>query len=108
MRGQDARQARIFSYIAAEERVPADHPLRPTYKIVEEALLASSPRFQTIYSPTGRPGIPPERLLRALLLRRTTRPVTNSLRRDGGAGVLVPPQLRGTLSPSTLRGDNGG
>jgi transposase len=69
MRGQDAQQAQIFSYISAEERVPTDHPLRPIRKMVDEALLALSPRFQTIYSPTGRPGIPPERLLRALLLQ---------------------------------------
>ncbi len=108
MRGQDARQTRIFSFISAEERVPTDHPLRPIRKMVDEALLALSPRFQTICSPTGRPGIPPERLLRTLLLRRTTRLVTNSLRRDGGAGGLVPPQLRGTLYPSPLRGDHGG
>jgi len=69
MRGQDAQQAQIFSYIMPEERVPAEHPLRPIRKMVDEALRALSPRFQRIYSPTGRPGIPPERLLRALLLQ---------------------------------------
>ncbi|MCH9047296.1 MAG: IS5 family transposase [SAR324 cluster bacterium] len=69
MRGQDAQQAQMFSYIVPEQRVPADHPLRPIRKMVDEALRALSPRFQTLYAPTGRPGIPPERLLRALLLQ---------------------------------------
>ena len=59
----------MFSYIALEERVPADHPLRPIRKMVDKALRALSPRFQTLYAPTGRPGIPPERLLRALSLQ---------------------------------------
>ncbi len=69
MRGQDVQQAQIFSYISPEERVPANHPLRPIRKMVDEALRALSPRFQVLYAPTGRPGIPPERLLRALLLQ---------------------------------------
>ena len=69
MRGQDAQQAQMFSYIAPEERVPADHPLRPIRRMVDEALHALNPRFQKLYAPTGRPGIPPERLLRALLLQ---------------------------------------
>ncbi len=69
MRGQDAQQPQMFSYISAEDRVPADHPLRLIRKMVDEALLELSPRFQLIYSVIGRPGIPPERLLRALLLQ---------------------------------------
>jgi transposase len=59
----------MFSYILPEERIPADHPLRPIRKMVDEALRALSPRFQKLYATTGRPGIPPERLLRALLLQ---------------------------------------
>jgi transposase len=69
MRGQDAQQAALFSYLSPEERVPADHPLRPIRKMVDQALAALSPRFSELYSPIGRPGIPPERLLRALLLQ---------------------------------------
>ena len=69
MRGQDAQQPQMFSYISAEDRVPADHPLRSIRKMVDEALVALSAKFQLIYSAIGRPGIPPERLLRALLLQ---------------------------------------
>ncbi|NIP73764.1 MAG: IS5 family transposase [Gammaproteobacteria bacterium] len=69
MRGQDAHQAAMFSYLSPEERVPADHPLRPLRALVDKALAALSPRFSELYSPIGRPGIPPERLLRALLLQ---------------------------------------
>ncbi len=69
MRGQDTQQAALFSYISPEERVPADHPLRPIRSMVDKALHALSPRFQALYSPLGRPGIPPERLLRALVLQ---------------------------------------
>jgi len=69
MRGQDAQHPQMFSYISAEDRVPADHPLRAIRKMVDEALVALSPKFQLIYSAIGRPGIPPERLLRALLLQ---------------------------------------
>ena len=69
MRGQDAQQAQMFSYLSPEERVPADHPLRPLRAMVDKALLALSPRFAKLYAPIGRPGIPPERLLRALLLQ---------------------------------------
>ena len=69
MRGQDAQQPQMFSYISAEDRVPADHPLRLIRKMVDEALLALSPKFQLLYSVIGRPGIPPERLLCALLLQ---------------------------------------
>jgi len=69
MRGQDTQQAVIFSYISPEERVPADHPLRPIRAMVDKALVSLSSKFQQIYSQIGRPGIPPERLLRALLLQ---------------------------------------
>ena len=69
MRGQDAQQAQMFSYISAEKRVPADHPLRPIRKMVDRALKDLSPRFAELYSSTGRPSIPPEKLLRALLLQ---------------------------------------
>jgi transposase len=52
-----------------EQRVPPDHPLRLIRSVVDDALQKLSPTFSEIYSKRGRPGIPPERLLRALLLQ---------------------------------------
>ena len=69
MRGDDAGQAAVFSYISPEQRVPKDHPLRPLLAIVNEVLGRMSPLFDELYSHTGRPSIPPEKLLRALLLQ---------------------------------------
>ena len=69
MRGNEDRQQPVFSYVSLEERVPADHPLRPIRRVVEEILTAMSKRFDALYAQTGRPSIPPERLLRALLLQ---------------------------------------
>jgi len=59
----------MFSYLSPEERVPENHPLRPIRLIVDEALTALSPIFSQLYSAFGRPSIPPEKLLRALLLQ---------------------------------------
>jgi transposase len=69
MRGQDAQQAGLFSYLSPEARVPATHPLRPIRHAVDAALLALSPKLETLYARTGRPSIAPEKLLRALLLQ---------------------------------------
>ncbi len=69
MRGQDAGQGGMWSYVQPEQRVPQDHPLRPIRAVVDQALKALSPRFALLYSHTGRPSIPPEQLLRALLLQ---------------------------------------
>src|SRR3989454_4192031 len=69
MRGDDNQQEGIFSYISPEKRVPADHPLRPIRKMVDEILKEMSPQFQKLYSDVGRPSIAPERLLRSLLLQ---------------------------------------
>lgn len=69
MRGDDRQQQVMWSYISAEERVPPDHPLRPMRKIVNEVLRDLSPLFERLYSNVGRPSIPPERLLRALLVQ---------------------------------------
>src|ERR1700746_1955242 len=69
MRGDDNLQDGIFSYISPEKRVPADHPLRPIRKLVDEILKEMSPRFSKLYSNVGRPSIAPERLLRSLLLQ---------------------------------------
>jgi transposase len=59
----------MFSYVSPEQRVPADHPLRPIRQMVDEVLKSLSRRFAQLYSHTGRPSIPPEKLLRALLLQ---------------------------------------
>jgi len=59
----------MFSYLSPEERVPATHPLRPIRQMVDDALKALSPIFAGLYSAYGRPSIPPEKLLRALLLQ---------------------------------------
>jgi transposase len=69
MRGEDRDTASIFSYVSPERRVPKDHPLRPIREIVDAALKEMSPRFAAIYSRVGRPSIPPEKLLRTLLLQ---------------------------------------
>jgi transposase len=59
----------MFSYVSPEDRVPADHPLRPIRKVVDSALAGLSSRFEGMYSVFGRPSIAPEKLLRALLLQ---------------------------------------
>jgi transposase len=69
MRGEDIQQDELFSYGGLEERVPAGHPLRPIRAMVDEALQQMSARFDEIYGEDGRRSIPPERLLRALLLQ---------------------------------------
>ena len=70
MRGSDQRSGSLFSYVDLEDRVRADHPLRPIREIANAALVALSGEFEAIYATgLGRPSIPPERLLRALLLQ---------------------------------------
>jgi len=69
MRGDDNQQEGMFSYVSPEKRVPADHPLRPIRKMVDEILKEMSPRFAKLYSDVGRPSIAPERLFRSLLLQ---------------------------------------
>jgi transposase len=69
MRGEDQRAASLFSYVSLEQRIPADHPLRPIRELVDEALRSLSPAFNKLYARDGRPSISPERLLRALLLQ---------------------------------------
>ena len=69
MRGDDPRHDSIFSYVTPEARVRPDHPLRPIRQMTDAALARMSPRFDQLYSTTGRPSIAPEKLLRALLLQ---------------------------------------
>src|ERR1700679_1346433 len=69
MRGPDTQQTTMFSYLSPEQRVPADHPLRPVRMMVDKALKELSPSFDEMYAAFGRPSIAPEKLLRALLLQ---------------------------------------
>jgi transposase len=69
MRGDDPRHDSMFSYVTPEARVRPDHPLRPIRRMTDAALERLSSRFDRLYSTTGRPSIPPEKLLRALLLQ---------------------------------------
>ena len=69
MRGNESKQQAVFSYVSLEERVPADHPLRAIRLIVDEILASMGKSFDERYAESGRPSIPPERLLRALLLQ---------------------------------------
>jgi transposase len=69
MRGEDHQQSHVFSYLSPEERVRKDHPLRAVRTMVDEVLKQLSRRFDGMYAKVGRPSIPPEQLLRALLLQ---------------------------------------
>ena len=69
MRGEDRKSEGMFSYVRLEERVPRDHPLRAIRALVDAALAELSASFAELYARVGRPSVPPERLLRALLLQ---------------------------------------
>ncbi len=69
MRGADRQTAKLFSYLSPEALVPPDHPLRQIRPLANAALERLSPEFDAIYAKAGRPSIPPEYLLRALLLQ---------------------------------------
>src|SRR6266436_5464915 len=69
MRGEDQRSEVFFSYVRLEARIASDHPLRAVRALVDEALTGLSRDFNKLYARDGRPSIPPERLLRALLLQ---------------------------------------
>jgi transposase len=69
MRGSDDQTSHMFSYVVPEQRVRQDHPLRAIRRMTDAVLADLSPRFDRMYSDMGRPSIPPEQLLRALLLQ---------------------------------------
>jgi transposase len=69
MRGDDRQPRAMFSYVSAEDRVPADHPLRAIRAFVDDILQEMTRQFDALYAAHGRPSIPPERLLRAQLLQ---------------------------------------
>src|ERR1700691_4641789 len=69
MRGPDYQQSAMFSYLSPEQRVPSDHPLRAIRLITDTILMQLSQVFSRMYAKLGRRSIPPEKLLRALLLQ---------------------------------------
>ena len=73
MRGFDEQPKHLFSYISIEQRVPPTHPLRSIRQMTDRVLANISPQFTKMYAKIGRPSIPPEKLLRALLLRGCSR-----------------------------------
>ena len=69
MRGRSQDQGGMFSYIHPEKRIPAYHPLRKIRELVREVLKELNHTFGRLYSHEGRPSIPPEQLLSALILQ---------------------------------------
>src|SRR3954465_193130 len=69
MRGCDHQSGSLFSYVDLEKRIRPDHPLRTIRRVVDDALASLDRAFADLYSEFGRPSIPPERLLRAMLLQ---------------------------------------
>jgi transposase len=69
MRGPDHQTHQMFSYLSPEQRVRTDHPLRAIRTMTDQVFAELSPRFTAMYSRIGRPSIPPEQLLRALLIQ---------------------------------------
>src|SRR5579864_5345705 len=68
MRGTDTKQSSMLMLMSPETRVPGGHPLRAIKKLADEALAKLSPVFDAMYAESGRPSIPPERLLKSMLL----------------------------------------
>jgi transposase len=69
MRGDEKRQEELFACGSSGERVPACHPLRRIRSMTDAALAELQPELESMYAGTGRPSIPPEQMLRALLLQ---------------------------------------
>jgi transposase len=69
MRGADEQTSHMFSYLSPEQRVRPEHPLRAIRRMTDDVFASLSARFTKMYSDMGRPSIPPEQLLRALLLQ---------------------------------------
>ena len=84
MRGVDETNGSLFSYVSLEDRVPPDLPLQAIRGVVNAVLSGLPGEFEKLYSRTGRPSIPPEKLLRGLLLQafyaiRSERQLTEQL-----------------------------
>ncbi|NUM58994.1 MAG: IS5 family transposase [Bdellovibrionaceae bacterium] len=70
MRGyKENQQEDMFSYISMEDSIPKKHPLRKIKAMVDTLLDEMWSDFDGLYSGTGRPSIPPEQILKALLLQ---------------------------------------
>ena len=69
MRGAPDNQSSLFSYVSLEDRIPKSHPIRKVKLIFDKALAEMDDVFESLYSSVGRASIPPEQLLRALLLQ---------------------------------------
>ena len=69
MRGQADDQVPLFHLFNVEDRIRPDHPLRDIKRRVDGILAGMSPQFAKAYSSVGRPSVPPERLLKALLIQ---------------------------------------
>jgi transposase len=69
MRGADIQTGSLFSYVSLEDRIPQDHPLRDYRRFLDAVLRELSSLFDEIYADEGRPSIPPEQLLRALVIQ---------------------------------------
>ncbi len=89
MRGRFTDQGGLFSYIAPDKRMPADHPLRKVRELVRDVLSDLNRGLGRLYASEGRPSIPPEQLLRAVIVPPTTVAVQV-------AGVLVTPSCKST------------
>ncbi len=101
MRGTDETSRSLFSYVDLEERIPPRHPLRKIRQVVNDALASLDGEFEALYTDSGRPSIPPERLIRAGLLQ-----ILFSIRSERQLGdyfsvLLRPPsgQLLAQVSP---------
>lgn len=69
MSGTQSFQGAMFTYLSLVERVPAKHPLRKLRAVLDALLASMSSEFDAAYSKAGRPSVPPEMLLKALLLQ---------------------------------------
>jgi transposase len=69
MRGEDRTSGKLFSYVDVEARIAADHPLRAMRQLVNSGLEGLNVAFSALYQRVGRPSIPPEHLLRAMMLQ---------------------------------------
>src|SRR4051794_19453403 len=107
MRGEDEGSGKLFSYVDLEARVRHDHPLRGIRVLVNEALLALERDFTALYSSMGRPSIPPEKLLRSMLLQALTAARWPRLRSaPARLGILDAPLQRTSHGVGSRHGAN--
>src|SRR5438270_705012 len=90
MRGRREPQVSMLAFVDLESRVPLDQPLRTIKRFADEALATLSPLFEAMYADSGRPSIPPERLLKA---QPVDEPVLRTQRTRFLRRVGVPPPV---------------